>query len=107
MSLLDAANDPSKLENRGVLIETFTNPRNVPPYSAIRTERYRFEAPKDDSGIEGLYDLALDPWELRSLDKDPRYARIKAILKAHLAKLNTCKGDSCRAPVPELPVPGR
>jgi N-acetylglucosamine-6-sulfatase len=107
MSLLDAAADPAKLDDRGVLIETFTNPRGVPPYLAIRTERYRFEMPRDDSGIEGLYDLALDPWELQSLDKDPRYAKIKAILKARLVKLNTCQGPSCRIPVPPLPAPGR
>jgi N-acetylglucosamine-6-sulfatase len=107
LSLLDAAAKPSLLDDRGVLVETFTNPRGVPPYNAIRTERYRFEAPKDDSGIEGLYDLKLDPFELKSLDKDPRYAQIKAILKAHLAKLASCKGAACRAPVPELPEPGR
>jgi arylsulfatase A-like enzyme len=107
MSLLDAANDPSKLDNRGVLIETFDNPRGVPPYGAIRTERYRYEMPKTGTEPEGLYDLALDPWELGSRDKDPRYAKIKAILKAHLQKLLTCKGAACRAPVPELPAPGR
>jgi N-acetylglucosamine-6-sulfatase len=105
-SLLDAANDPSKLHDRGVLIETFDNPRGVPPYSAIRTDRYRYEKQKGGE-VEGLYDLALDPWELQSLDKDPRYAKIKAILKAQLSKLDTCKGASCRAPVPALPAPGQ
>jgi N-acetylglucosamine-6-sulfatase len=105
LSLLRAAHRPGMLSHRGVLIETAPNPRNVPPYTAIRTRRYRLEVAV--TGDEGLYDLWRDPWELQSVHADPRYARIKAILAKRLAALRTCKGASCRKPVPALPAPGR
>ena len=70
---------------RGVLLETFANPRGAPPYTSIRTQRYRYER-VDDTGDEGLYDLKLDPWELQSRHDDPRYARIKAILAGGLGE---------------------
>ncbi len=104
ISLVGAARKPSSLDGRGILLETFPNPRGAPPYVAIRTQRYRYEA--WDSGEEGLYDLAADPWELQSLDKDPRYAKIKAILASALAKLRDCKGASCQVNVGTLPAPG-
>ena len=43
VSLVRAARTPSLLDGRGVLLETFENPRGVSPYTAIRTERYRYE----------------------------------------------------------------
>jgi arylsulfatase A-like enzyme len=104
MSLLRAAQHPRALSHRGVLIETAPNPRNVPPYVAIRTRRYRLELAV--TGDEGLYDLWRDPWELQSVHADPRYARIKAILRKRLDALRTCKGASCRKLVPTLPPPG-
>jgi arylsulfatase A-like enzyme len=104
ISLVPAARKPSRLDGRGVLLETFTNPRGAPPYAAIRTQRYRYEAWRN--GQEGLYDLALDPWELESAHNDPRYARIKGILAGALAKLQTCAGTGCRVNVGELPAPG-
>jgi N-acetylglucosamine-6-sulfatase len=104
ISLLPVARKPSRLNGRGVLLETFANPRGAPPYAAIRTKRYRYEL--WNSGEEGLYDLKLDPWELDSRHADPRYARIKAILAPALDKLKTCKGKRCRVDVGDLPEPG-
>jgi len=104
LSLLRAARHPRVLRNRGVLIETAPNPRNVPAYAAIRTKRYRYDLQED--GQEGLYDLKLDRWELQSVHADPRYARIKALLARRLAELRTCHGAGCRRPVPHLPEPG-
>jgi arylsulfatase A-like enzyme len=104
VSLLRAARRPSRLDRRGVLIETAPNPRNVPPYASIRTERYRYDVTTDGSGVEGLFDLARDPWELRSRHADPAYARVKAILAGALEKLRTCRGPTCRLPVPRLPL---
>jgi N-acetylglucosamine-6-sulfatase len=106
VSLLKAARDPSRLGRRGVLIQTAANPRNVPPYAAIRTQRYRYETTTDGSGVEGLYDLQRDPWELESKHDDPGYARVKAILITALGRLRTCSGTSCHARVPRLPEPG-
>ena len=102
-SLVSAARRPSLLDRRGVLLETFENPRGVPPYTAIRTERYRYEL--SAIGDEGLYDLRLDPWELESKHADPRYAAIKAILSRKLAALRNCRGRSCRVDVGRLPKP--
>ena len=94
-----------RLADRGVFIETAPNPRGVPPYIAIRTKRYRYDLQED--GQEGLYDLKQDPWELESVHDDPRYARIKTILRAAAEDLADCAGASCRKPVPPLPQPGR
>jgi arylsulfatase A-like enzyme len=104
ISLLGAARRPRTLHRRAVLIQTATNPRDVPPYAAVRTQRYRYDLQAD--GQEGLYDLKRDPWELESVHADPRYARIKAILARRLAKLQNCRGASCRTPVRKLPAPG-
>ena len=78
--------------------------RARPTYTSIRTQRYRYEL--HDGGDEGLYDLEADPWELTSFHADPRYARIKAILRSKLAVLRTCGGRNCRVDVGRLPKPG-
>jgi arylsulfatase A-like enzyme len=104
MSLVPAARRPSLLGGRGVLLETFANPRGAPHYRSIRTERYRYDRYAD--GSEQLYDLRADPWELRSRHDDPRYARVKARLARGLAGLASCRGRSCRVDVGRLPRPG-
>jgi arylsulfatase A-like enzyme len=105
ISLLKAVHHPKRyLKGRGVLIQTFPNPR-APAYASIRTKRYRYDLQVD--GQEGLYDLKRDPWELQSRHADPRYAQIKAILKRRLEKLVECKGKTCREPFGPLPAPGK
>jgi N-acetylglucosamine-6-sulfatase len=104
ISLVRAMRTPSMFEGRGVLLEAFENPRGAPPYTAIRTERYRYEI-AETAGSEGLYDLKLDPWELESKHADPKYAAIKKILIAKLAKLVNCKGAKCQVDVGTLPNP--
>jgi arylsulfatase A-like enzyme len=106
LSLVGAARRPSTLRRRGVLIETAPNPRGVPPYASVRTQRYRYDVTTDGSGVEGLFDFKRDPWELQSVHADPAYARIKGILAAALRRLRTCSGSSCRVRVPSLPPPG-
>jgi hypothetical protein len=91
------------LRGRGVLIRTFDNPRGVPGYQSIRTERYRYEV--SATGLAGLYDLKRDPWELDSKHDDPEYDAIKAILGRKLAQLADCKGRGCRVDVGRLPQP--
>ncbi|GIK77301.1 MAG: hypothetical protein BroJett022_09910 [Actinomycetes bacterium] len=105
ISLLDAVRKPKALADRGALIETAVNPRGVPPYIAVRTKRYNYGLQAD--GQEGLYDLKRDPWELESVHEDPRYDRIKAILRTAAEDFAECAGASCRKPVPPLPQPGR
>ena len=87
-----------------MLIATAKNPRGVQSYAAVRTRRYRYDLQED--GQEGLYDLKVDPWELTSFHADPRYARIKSILRTKLAELRRCSGASCRRSVGRLPEPG-
>jgi arylsulfatase A-like enzyme len=104
-SLLPVARKPSLLNGRGVLLETFENPRGVQPYKSIRTQRYRYDLQED--GQEGFYDLKADPWELTSFHNDPRYAAIKAILADKLKQLVGCAGKTCQVNVGKLPAPGR
>jgi N-acetylglucosamine-6-sulfatase len=104
MNLVPVLKQPSLLDGRGVLIETGANPRNLPTYIAVRTERYRYEL--EDDGLEGFYDLEKDPWEMTSIPNDPRYAKIKAILRRAALKLQHCKGKSCQVNVGKLPQPG-
>lgn len=75
-------------------------------YEAIRTQRYLYV--RYLQGAEELYDLAVDPDELRSVHDDPGYAGVRAYLRQQLARLQDCQGDECNreiAPAPE-PVSG-
>jgi len=42
-----------------------------------------------------LYDLRRDPYELRSRDREPRYADARATLAAMLGRLEDCSGARC------------
>jgi N-acetylglucosamine-6-sulfatase len=108
ISLVGPARHPAELDGRGVLLETFQNPRDVPWYHSIRTERYRLDVEND--GLVGLADFKVDPWELDNHAADPAYAGVVAKLRAALDQLNTCKGRSCRVdvgvPSPRAHPPG-
>ena len=43
VSLRRVARNPDRFADRSLLIETFANPRGIPPYAAVRTRRYRYE----------------------------------------------------------------
>ena len=106
MSLLKAAGDPKRdLDGARRPHRDGTEPARRPDLHAVRTKRYRYDLQED--GQEGLYDLKQDPWELQSVHDDPRYARIKTILRGAAEDLADCAGASCRKPVPPLPQPGR
>jgi arylsulfatase A-like enzyme len=104
-SLWPVLRKPSLLDGRGILMETFENPRNVSPYTAIRTERYLYSV--QPNGEEQLIDYKVDPWELESKQHDPAYAAIKEKLAAKLVQLVDCKGAACQVDVGTLPEPGR
>ena len=84
------ARKPSLLDGRGVLLETFENPRGAPPYASIRTERYRYDLQFD--GQEFLYDIKLDPWELESKHNDPRLRGDQADPQAQAAEARELQG---------------
>jgi N-acetylglucosamine-6-sulfatase len=102
-SLRRIARHPSDIRDRGVLIETFENPRLVPPYQAVRTRRYRYE--ETIGGLHSLYDLKRDPWELQSVHDDPRYAEVERLLAEQLEGLRECAGESCAKSAVKLPQP--
>jgi N-acetylglucosamine-6-sulfatase len=104
-SLVAVARKPALVARRGVLLETFENPRGAPPFTSIRTGRYRYDEQFD--GQHWLYDLKVDPWELTSFHDDPRYAAIETILRGKMQQLVACKGKGCRVDVGKLPAPGR
>ncbi len=86
-SLIPVARTPGIARGRELLVEQ-------PDFEAIRTERYMYA--EHSTGEQELYDLQNDPYELRSLDDDPKYAAIKAELAASLERLAHCAGPSCR-----------
>jgi N-acetylglucosamine-6-sulfatase len=64
------------------------------PYAALRTNRYLYV--EYASGARELYDLATDPYQLRSRHADPAYASVRSNLAARLARMRTCRGANCR-----------
>jgi arylsulfatase A-like enzyme len=90
-SLIPVAQDPGIALGRELLVEQRD-------FEAIRTERYMYA--EYDSGEKELYDLQVDPYELRSRDDDPDYATVEAQLKLRLKRLAGCSGASCRVGQP-------
>jgi N-acetylglucosamine-6-sulfatase len=56
-------------------------------YKAVRTDRYKYIQYVDLDNMNELYDLAGDPYELRNVIDDPRYADVLAEMQAELARL--------------------
>jgi arylsulfatase A-like enzyme len=75
------------------LIEYFTE--NAMPwlvgmtYKAVRTKRHKLIHWVNLDGVDELYDLAVDPYELRNAIGDPHYAAIAQELRAELTRLVT------------------
>jgi N-acetylglucosamine-6-sulfatase len=70
---------------RDFLIEHWGQGSPIPPYCAVRDERYKYVKYQD--GEEELYELANDPFELHNLASDPRYRSAKERLHARLVEL--------------------
>lgn len=67
----------------------------VGPYKYIRYAR----------GGEELYDLSLDPHELRNRADAPRYANLRRWMRNHLRQVTSCEGSACRVELSGLPRP--
>jgi N-acetylglucosamine-6-sulfatase len=76
----------------------------VLPYQGIHTGRYVYL--EYITGEHELYDLAVDPWQLRSRHLDPRYVRTQLALALQLLRLRWCYGGHCRAETGPIPDPG-
>jgi arylsulfatase A-like enzyme len=115
---------------RAILIESKRPPRRTaagtfaaPSWVGVRTHRYtyvehyRAEVPSLEQGFGlpigagaltdmELYDLQLDPRELRSRHADPAYAVTRAALAGALAQLRSCAAATCRLDV-SVPPPSQ
>ena len=56
-------------------------------YKAVRTERAKLIHWVNRDGVDELYDLVADPYELANLHSDPARARERADLQRELARL--------------------
>ena len=56
-------------------------------YKAVRTDRYKYIRYEDLEGMDELYDLDADPYELRNVIGDPRYASVLAEMQGELNRL--------------------
>ena len=88
ISLLPLAADRAARSGRQLLLESY-----VVPYAALRTPRYLFV--RHRSGERELYDMPVDPDQLRSRHAERSYNRIETDLAARLRRLEDCAGEEC------------
>ena len=99
ISLMPLIKRKSSHPGRGILIEGFNAADPSDPdgvelrYSAARTDRYVYAV---TGAEEELYDLASDPFQVRSIHRDPAMAAVKSDLSELLARLVACAGRACR-----------
>lgn len=67
-----------------------------PAYKAVRTRSYAYHF-YPETGEEELYDLKVDPYQVKSVHDNPAYAEVKATLQSRLAALKNCTGATCKA----------
>jgi arylsulfatase A-like enzyme len=90
VSLLPLAQRSRAMAHRAMLLEVPSGRT----FSAIRTRRYVYS--QNGEGINELYDLVGDPFELENLAEDPGYVEIRHRLGTRLKRLRDCAGKSCR-----------
>jgi len=56
-------------------------------YDAVRTVRYKYIRFRELKGMDELYDLDTDPWELQNLIASSAHETVRAVLKAELERL--------------------
>jgi N-acetylglucosamine-6-sulfatase len=91
-SLLPVIAQPNVRLRRDLLIERGPG---VGTFTAVRAPNYFYA--EYGNGEQELYDLARDPYQLRSRHADPAYAAIRKSLAERLAHLRACSGPPCRA----------
>jgi N-acetylglucosamine-6-sulfatase len=77
---------------RSVLIEFYSYENPMPwlmdmDYRAVRTERHKYIHWMRHTGMDELYDLETDPYEILNVIDDPRRARVRDHLRAELEQL--------------------
>jgi N-acetylglucosamine-6-sulfatase len=91
------------LEQEPDAIKSATNTNRAPAYRSIRTDRYEYTVYAN--GQTELYDMKLDPGQLRSLAADRRYRYVRKWLYDRLVPLSACVGATCRVELGPDPVP--
>jgi arylsulfatase A-like enzyme len=101
---------------RPILLESFAKATVIDPVGERRGERRRWATPsiaapaenylgvrldgykyvEYETGDRELYDLRRDPYELRNVVTERRYARVRAFLRRQLRRLEDCHGKECR-----------
>lgn len=82
----------------GVINRGYGVPRGLTT-SGLRTGRYKLI--RYSTGESELYDLLTDPNELRSVWRDPDYAKVRSQMVGLWAKYRSCKQAACRTALPE------
>ena len=77
------------LDQEKMATKTVANGNFAPAYRAVRTSRYLYVLYAN--GQSELYDLLLDPAQLRSKHADPRYRFVRKFLFGQLVTLATCR----------------
>ena len=85
-SLLDLEDDRGVWLGRDLLIENGNGANNVPAYRALRTNGFLY-AEHRTTGEYELYDFERDPYQLRSVDGQPRYAGVERDMAQRLRLL--------------------
>ncbi len=75
----------------------------APAYRAIRSNRYLFVVYA--TGQAELYDMRLDPNQLRAVTADPRYRKVKRVMTRRLVRLANCQGAGCNESYRKDPKP--
>lgn len=65
----------------------------VQKHNGVRTDRYKL-INYYELGEKELFDLELDPMEMKSVYNDPEYAEIQTELEQELARLKEYYGDN-------------
>jgi N-acetylglucosamine-6-sulfatase len=88
-SLLPLLKGDSSTWRKSALFEYFLEKQypNIETWQAIRTERWKFIHYEKLQDMDELYDLQVDPYEMKNLIHDPGSAESLAQLKKELADL--------------------
>ena len=76
-----------------LLVETGPRSNGARWYAAVRTARFVYI--EHSTGERELYDLSIDPYQLRSRHADAAYAQVRAALAEQLHRLQACAGQTC------------
>jgi N-acetylglucosamine-6-sulfatase len=75
----------------------------APAYAGLRTERYALFLYA--TGEVEMYDMAKDPFQLKGVQWNKRYANVRKWLLAKLPEYANCKGNACSAALGPEPKP--